>query len=199
MAEENVTNNETVEVPQSTEQTKPTFDEMLSDKAYQSEFDKRIAKALEKQRGKLEAEFEEKFTKAKTEAEKLAQMDAQQKAQYEAEQREKLLAERESELNKRELQSVAKEQLLEKGLSPKLSNLLDYSSAEACSKSIEALASGIQEMVEATVNEKLRGSSAPKKAPERRQGLTKEDLKRMNRDEIQAIPFDVLQEILKQG
>ena len=56
-----------------------TFDEILQDKYYQSEFDKKVAKALETARTKWEKEAEVK----KTEAEKLAKMDAEEKLKYE--------------------------------------------------------------------------------------------------------------------
>jgi hypothetical protein len=59
-----------------------TFDEILQDKYYQSEFDKKVAKALETARTKWEKEAEEK----RTEAEKLAKMDADEKHKYELEQ-----------------------------------------------------------------------------------------------------------------
>ena len=56
-----------------------SFDEILGDKTYQAEFDRRVQKALETARTKWEAEEQTK----RTEAEKLAKMDAEQKAKYE--------------------------------------------------------------------------------------------------------------------
>ena len=54
------------------EQQPKTFDELLKDKTYQSEFDKRVAKALETAKGKWESDHQAKLEEAKTEAEKMA-------------------------------------------------------------------------------------------------------------------------------
>lgn len=62
-----------------------TFDEILKDKAYQSEFDKRVSKALETAKTNWEKEAEGK----RTEAEKLAKMDEAEKHRYEIEKAEK--------------------------------------------------------------------------------------------------------------
>jgi len=53
-----------------------TFDDVLKDKKYQSEFDKRIAKAIETAKGNWEADYQTKIKEAKTETEKLATMKA---------------------------------------------------------------------------------------------------------------------------
>ena len=108
------------------------FDDFLKDPKMQAEFDKRVAKALETNRAKMQAEIETKISEAKTEAEKLAKMNAEQKAQYEQQKRETELAAREAEITKRELSAQAKETLAEKGLPIELANVLNYSSADAC-------------------------------------------------------------------
>ena len=61
------------------EQQPKTFDEMLKDKTYQSEFDKRVAKALETAKGKWESDHQAKLEAAKTEAEKMAAMNEYKK------------------------------------------------------------------------------------------------------------------------
>lgn len=63
-----------------------SFDEFLKDAKNQSEFDKRVAKALETQRTNLLAEHEKSLQEAKKEADKLAKMNADQKKEYELEQ-----------------------------------------------------------------------------------------------------------------
>ena len=60
-----------------------SFDDFLKDKANQAEFDRRVAKALETQKGKLDKDYADKLAAQKTEAEKLARMNAEQKAEYE--------------------------------------------------------------------------------------------------------------------
>ena len=63
------------------------FDDVLKDKKYQSEFDKRVAKALETAKSKWETDKATELENAKTEAEKLAKMNAEQKAKYAEEKR----------------------------------------------------------------------------------------------------------------
>lgn len=141
-----------------TESTPPSFDDMLkNNKDYQSEFDKRINKALETAHTK----WEEKKAAELTEREELAKMTAEEKAKHEREKQEKQLQEREAEITKRELTASAKEELIEKGLPPELSVVLNYTSAEACKESLDAVETAFKAAVEKTVNDKLR-SPAPK-------------------------------------
>lgn len=139
-----------------------TFDDVLKDKAYQSEFDKRVAKALETAKGKWETDYQSKIEEAKTEAEKLAKMNADQKAEYESQKKLDELAKREKDITTRELKAAAYETLAEKGLPKELVEILNYSDAETCNKSIESVEKAFQSAVEKTVNEKLRGKEVPK-------------------------------------
>ena len=139
-----------------------TFDDVLKDKAYQSEFDKRVAKALETAKSKWETDYQAKIQEAKTEAEKLAKMNADQKAEYEKQKREDELAKREKDITTRELRATAYETLAEKNLPKELVDILNYSDAESCNKSIEAVEKAFQSAVEKAVNDKLRGGQPPK-------------------------------------
>lgn len=150
-----------------------SFDDVLKDKKYQSEFDKRIAKALETAKSKWETDYNQKLEDAKTEAEKLAAMTANEKAKYESqkakEAEEKRAAElndslskREKEITTRELKAQAYETLAEKGIPKELVDILNYENADTCNKSIESVEKAFQTAVEKAVNEKLRGSGAPK-------------------------------------
>lgn len=140
------------------ESTPPTFDELLKkNKDYQSEFDKRISKALETAHTK----WDEQKKAELTEKEKLAKMKADEKAQYEREKQEKQLQEREAEITRRELMASAKETLIEKGLPPELAAVLNCTSADACKESLDAVETAFKAAVEKSVNEKLR-SAAPK-------------------------------------
>lgn len=143
------------------EETK-SFEDLLKDKAYQSEFDKRVNKALETARGKWQTEQQKAIEDAKTEAEKLAKMNADQKAQYEKEKQEADFNKRLADLNARELKATAKETLGEKGLPLELAEVLNYADADTCNKSIEAVGKVFQQAVEKAVNEKLRGNGTPK-------------------------------------
>ncbi|HHX70350.1 MAG TPA: DUF4355 domain-containing protein, partial [Gallicola sp.] len=64
MEETNTVVNETTQENAGAEGEVMTFDEILQDKYYQSEFDKKVAKALETARTKWEKEAEEKRTEA---------------------------------------------------------------------------------------------------------------------------------------
>lgn len=139
-----------------------TFDDILKDKKYQSEFDKRVTKAIETAKGNWEADYQTKIEEAKTEAEKLAKMNAEQKAEYEQNKRIEELDKREKEITTRELRAAAYETLASKDLPKELVDILNYESAESCNKSIEAVEKAFQSAVEKAINNKLRGGDPPK-------------------------------------
>lgn len=150
-----------------------SFDEWLaSNKDYQAEFDRRTQKALGTQKDKLEVLYSEKAT----EAEKLAKMTKEEKAQYLQQKQEKELAQREADITKRELMAEAKNTLAEKKLPAGLAEVLNYADADSCNKSIAAVEKAFQEAVEAAVQDKLKGGTPPKKAPN---GFTDTEAKRV--------------------
>lgn len=174
-----------------------SFDDFLKDPKNQAEFDRRVGKALETSRSKMQADIEEKIQAARTEAEKLAKMNAEQKAQYEKEKREKELADREVSITKRELTATAKEQLIEKGLPLSLADVLDYTSAETCAASIDSVGKAFQEAVEQAVTERLAGGKPPKKADDKT-AYTMDQIKAMSPDEINK-NWDAVQAAMKAG
>lgn len=131
-----------------------TFDDILKEKEYQSEFDKRISKALETARGKWEKEYELK----KTEAEKLAKMDAEEKAKYELEkerqEKEKYIA----KLNAYELEKEAYKIASDKGVPTELLKVINYhtTKAEDLKDLIDELEVAYKKSVEQGINEKLK-------------------------------------------
>lgn len=139
-----------------------TFDQILSDKAYQAEFDRRVAKALETARGKWETDYNQKLEDAKSEAAKLAKMNADEKAKYERDKQEADYQKRLKELTTRELKAEAYEQLAEKNLPKEFVDLLNYESADTVKESIDKMATTFQKAVEKAVNDKLRGDGPPK-------------------------------------
>ena len=146
-----------------------SFDDVLKDKKYQSEFDKRVAKALETAKGKWETDYQAKVEEAKTEAEKLAKMNAEQKAKYAEQKRIQELENREKAITARELRATTLETLAEKKLPNEFADIINYSSADSCKESIEAIekawtkAQGSwQKAVEAEANKRLRGGNPPK-------------------------------------
>lgn len=151
-----------------------TFDEILGNKNYQAEFDRRVQKALETQRSKLETLMNEKAT----EAEKLALMTKEEKDRYLHQKRVKDLETKEASITKRELVAEAKVALSDQGLPVSLAEVLSYSDADTCKASIEAVGKAFQEAVEAAVEEKLKGGKPPKKAPDE-EPITKEQFAKM--------------------
>lgn len=172
-----------------------SFDDYLKDPKNQAEFDRRVSKALETNRTKMQADIEKQIADAKTEAEKMAKMNADQKAQYEREKQEKELADREAAITKRELTATAKEQLAEKGLPISLAAILNYTNAEECAASIDAVGKAFQEAVEKAVTDRLAGGKPPKKA-DGATAYTMDQIRNMSAEEINK-NWDAVQAAMK--
>lgn len=142
-----------------------SFDDVLKNKDYQAEFDRRVQKGIDTALAKAQEKWQALTDDKLSEAEKLAKMTKEEKAQYLAQKQEKALAAREADITKRELMAEAKNTLAEKKLPVGLAEVLDYTDAESCSKSIESVEKAFQEAVQAAVEEKLKGGTPPKKAP----------------------------------
>ena len=149
------TTTKTTEQQTDTEQKDPTFDEVLKNKAYQSEFDKRINKAIETAKSK----WDEEAKAQADEAAKLAKMKADEKAEYERQKREDALTKREAEITRRELHAEAITQLTADGLPASLADIVDCTSADNCKKSMESVKKAFGEAVEKAVNDKLKGTT----------------------------------------
>lgn len=149
------TTTETTEQQTNTEQKDPTFDDVLKNKAYQSEFDKRINKAIETAKSK----WDEEAKAQADEAAKLAKMKADEKAEYERQKREDALTKREAEITRRELHAEAITQLTADGLPASLADIVDCTSADNCKKSMESVKKAFGEAVEKAVNDKLKGTT----------------------------------------
>lgn len=139
-----------------------TFDDILKDSNYQAEFDRRVQKALGTAKDKWTALMDDKLS----EAEKLAKMNKEEKADYMRQKQEKELATREADITKRELMAEAKNTLAEKKLPASLAEILNYADADTCKTSLEAVEKAFQEAVQAAVDERLKGGTPPKKAPQ---------------------------------
>lgn len=152
--------------PEPTPEPKPepapqSFDDILKNKDYQAEFDRRVQKALGAAKEKWELLMDDKLS----EADKLAKMNKEEKAEYLRQKQEKELKDREAAITRRELMAEAKNKLAEKKLPVGLAEVLNYVDADSCSKSIDAVEKAFQEAVQAAVEEKLKGGTPPKKAP----------------------------------
>ena len=145
------------------EQQPKSFDELLNDESYKSEYEKRLAQELASAKGKWESEQQKKLDDDKTEAQKMASMNEKEKEDYQRQKREEALNERERDITARELKATAYETLAEKGLPKELADILNYTDADQCKASIDAVEKAFQSSVEKAVNEKLRGNNQPPK------------------------------------
>jgi hypothetical protein len=143
--------------------TPPSFDDFLKTGGNQAEFDRRVQKAVNTAVTKAQekALADDKLS----EAEKLAKMTKEEKAQYMQQKREKELTDREAAITRKELMAEAKNTLASDGLPQELAEVLDYSDADTCKKSMEKVKEVFQRAVETAVEEKLKGGKPPKKAP----------------------------------
>lgn len=151
-----------------------TFDDFLKGEGNQAEFDRRLNKAVQTAVKNAQEKWEALTNDKLSEAEKLAKMNKEEKAQYMQQKKEKELADREAAITKNELKAEAKNTLAEKKLPASLVDLLVYTDADSCNKSIATVEKIFQEAVEAAVQEKLKGGNPQKKAPEGDKDLEKQ-------------------------
>lgn len=140
-----------------------TFDEILKD-GYQSEFDKRISKAISTALTKERERLNALHSKELSEAERMAKMTDEEKSKYLTDKKLKDLEEREKAILKRELRATAKGTLAEKKLPAGLADILAYDSEESMNSSITALEQAFNLAVKTAVDEKLKGGKAHKDA-----------------------------------
>ena len=145
--------------------TPPSFDDFLKTGSNQVEFDRRVQKAVNTAVTNAQEKWQALTDDKLSEAEKLAKMTKEEKAQYMQQKREKELTDREAAITRKELMAEAKNTLASDGLPQELAEVLDYSDADTCKKSMEKVKEVFQRAVETAVEEKLKGGKPPKKAP----------------------------------
>lgn len=145
--------------------TLPSFDDFLKTGGNQAEFDRRVQKAVNTAVTKAQEKWQALADDKLSEAEKLAKMTKEEKAQYMQQKKEKELTDREAAITRKELMAEAKNTLASDGLPQELAEVLDYSDADTCKKSMEKVKEVFQRAVETAVEEKLKGGKPPKKAP----------------------------------
>ncbi len=141
----------------------PTFDELLA-AGHQAEFDRRVQKAITTAVTNAQKKWRVMTDDKVSEAEKLAKMTASERTEYLQQKKEKELADKEAEITKRELMAEAKNTLTEKNIPLELAEVLNYTDADACNKSISAIEKAFQNAVEKAVEERLKGGEPPKRA-----------------------------------
>lgn len=154
MEEQNKEVNTGTEESVGTQKKTQTFDEVLTNKEYQAEFDRRVQKAIETAKTK----WQEINDAEKSEAEKLAKMNKEQKLEYEAQKEKKEKEKALAELNAYKLKEQAVSMASEKGLEVSLLNLIDFKTvtAEKLTENIDNLVAVFNKAVEKAVNEKLK-------------------------------------------
>lgn len=143
-----------------------SFDGFLAQEGNQAEFDRRVQKAIDTAVSNAQQKWQALTDDKLSEAEKLAKMNKEEKAAYMQQKKEKELSDRESAVARKELMAEAKNTLAEKKLPAGLAEVLNYTNAESCNKSIDAVEKAFQAAVEAAVQERLKGGDPMKKAPE---------------------------------
>jgi len=143
-----------------------SFDDFLKKPGNQAEFDRRVQRSIDTAITKAKESWQAMTDNKVSEAEKLAKMTAAEKAQYQEQQRIKDLDRREAELNRKELMATAKNTLADRGLPSDLAEILDYTDADACSRSIDTVEKAVRAGIEAGVKARIQGSAPIKKAPE---------------------------------
>lgn len=144
----------------------PSFDDFLKGEGNQAEFDRRVQKAIDTAVTNAQEKWQALTDDKLSEAEKLAKMTKEEKAQYMQQKKEKELSEREAAITRKELMAEARNTLACDGLPQELAEVLNYTDADACKKSMETVKTAFQKAVEAAVEEKLKGGKPPKKATE---------------------------------
>lgn len=119
-----------------------------------------VSKMLAAERAKWDKEQEAKESEAK----KLAKMNADEKKDYQLKQREQELADREAEIARKELTAEAKSMLSERDLPVELVAVVDLSSADSVTESINTVQKAWSEAVQKGVSERLKGGAPMKSA-----------------------------------
>lgn len=143
-----------------------SFDDFLAQEGNQAEFDRRVQKAVNTAVGKAQEKWEALADDKISEAEKLAKMTKDEQKTYMQNKKDKELSEREQKVARAELMAEAKNALTSDGLPVELAEVLDYTDADSCKKSMQTVKDTFQKAVEAAVDEKLKGDKPPKKATE---------------------------------
>ena len=143
-----------------------SFDDFLKTGGNQAEFDRRVQKAVNTAVTNAQEKWQALTDDKLSEAEKLAKMTKEEKAQYMQQKKEKELSEREAAITRKELMAEARNTRACDGLPQELAEVLNYTDADACKKSMETVKTAFQKAVEAAVEEKLKGGKPPKKATE---------------------------------
>lgn len=122
---------------------------------FDSEVDKRIAKALETAKSKWNEEKQDEINRA----EQLAKMSAEERKEAEDKAKAETLEKREKELNMREYRYEAKHQLEENGLPDSFVDMVLSDDPATTKNNITAVRSEFDKAIEVAVTERLKGKT----------------------------------------
>ncbi|MBS0941309.1 DUF4355 domain-containing protein [Leuconostoc mesenteroides] len=122
---------------------------------FDSEVDKRIAKALETAKSKWNEEKQDEINRA----EQLAKMSADERKEAEDKAKAEYLEKREKELNMREYRYEAKHQLEENGLPDSFVDMVLSDDPATTKNNITAVRSEFDKAIEVAVTERLKGKT----------------------------------------
>lgn len=135
------------------------FDELLRNRDFQAEFDRRVSRALETARGKWAQDAQQQVQRARDEERRLAQMSAEDRLAHEFEQRSRSLDEREAALRHSEMRWQATEALRSRDLPPELADVIDTGSDEAMQASIDSAERAFRAAVKRGIEARMRGGA----------------------------------------
>lgn len=115
-----------------------------------------VDRIVAREKAKLQKGYDTRLAAAIKEAETRAQMTAEERAKADAEMAAHELAQREAAITRRELRAQALETLAAGGLPKELADTLNYTDADACAASLEAVKKAFTAAVAAGINDKLR-------------------------------------------
>ncbi|RWZ59885.1 DUF4355 domain-containing protein [Halobacillus fulvus] len=138
------------------EETKFELTEEELQKKIESESDRKMAKALEKQKKEMRAELEKELKEQKAEAERLAKLSAKEREEAEFKKRQDALEKREQELAQKELKAQAVTELQDKQLPSAFAEFLIAENGDKTFENINAFKEAFDTAVNDAVKEKLR-------------------------------------------
>ena len=157
-----------------------------------------VEKRLNRERAKLEKQFNERLN-ALEEAQKLQAMDEQQKAEYQAkkerdafeEERKAFYAERDA-FNHAKYKQTIEQQLQAKGLPVDMADLLTNLTAEEVSQKISSMEQSFNSQINSSIEARVKASASVPTTPiKESKPLTLEDINNMSPQEIKAHKSEV--------
>ena len=130
----------------------------------QEDIDRIVAQRLARAQRDAEAQIARARSEGRAEAERLARMTEAERREHDeraVRERERALSSREAELTRRELRAEAVDMLALRGLPRELEQLLNYTDADACAQSVDALEKAFRSAVQKGVDERINRSRGP--------------------------------------